>query len=233
MMDLYDKNIGLTGPPLICCDIKLVNWEEGNYRVKDRPYPRGEIHVGGANVTVGYFRQVARTKEDFYEEDGKRWFRTGDIGQFHPEGVLQIIDRKKDLVKLQFGEYVSLGKVESELKTSFLLDNICVYADPTKMFAVALVIPNPEHLQALIVKSGIKWTSIEVAVANPKVEKLVLDEIKKYAVNRRLEKFEIPQAIKLLSEVWTPDTGLVTAAFKLKRRSIQERYQHLIDRMYS
>ena len=90
MMDLYDKNIGLTGPPLICCDIKLVNWEEGNYRVKDRPYPRGEIHVGGANVTVGYFRQVARTKEDFYEEDGKRWFRTGDIGQFHPEGVLQV-----------------------------------------------------------------------------------------------------------------------------------------------
>ena len=90
IMDVDDKSTGLTGAPLTCCDIKLVNWEEGNYRVKDRPYPRGEIHVGGANVVVGYYKQPGKTKEDFYEEDGKRWFRTGDIGQFHTEGVLQV-----------------------------------------------------------------------------------------------------------------------------------------------
>lgn len=233
MMDIFDKTIGLTGPPLICNDIKLVNWEEGNYRVKDRPYPRGEIHVGGANVVVGYYKQPAKTKEDFYDEDGKRWFRTGDIGQFHPQGVLQIIDRKKDLVKLQSGEYISLGKVESELKTCFLLDNICVYADPIRSFAVALVMPNPDQLETLAVKNGIAWKRIEKAVKNPKVEKLVLDEMKKHGTSRRLEKFEIPQVVKLVSEVWTPDSGLVTAAFKLKRRAIQDRYQHLIDRMYS
>ena len=61
----------------------------------------------------------------------------------------QIIDRKKDLVKLQYGEYVSLGKVESELKTCSLVDNVCVYADPTKLFAVALLMPNPEKLKSL------------------------------------------------------------------------------------
>lgn len=37
-------------------------------------------------------------------------------------------DRKKDLVKLQAGEYVSLGKVEAALKNCPLVDNICVYA---------------------------------------------------------------------------------------------------------
>jgi len=74
---------------------------------------------------------------------------------------------------------------------------------------------------------------LEEAITNPKVEKLMLDEIKKHAASRRLEKFEIPQAVKLVSEVWTPDLGLVTAAFKLKRKTIQDRYQHLIDRMYS
>jgi len=156
IMDVDDKSTGCTGAPLTCCDIKLVNWEEGNYRVKDRPNPRGEIHVGGANVVVGYYKQPGKTKEEFYEEDGKRWFRTGDIGEMHAEGVLQIIDRKKDLVKLQFGEYVSLGKVESELKTCFLLDNICVYADPTKMFSVALVCPNPDQLKILALKSNLK-----------------------------------------------------------------------------
>lgn len=45
------------------------------------------------------------------DEKGMRWFYTGDVGQFHADGCLEIIDRKKDIVKLQHGEYVSLGKV--------------------------------------------------------------------------------------------------------------------------
>lgn len=49
----------------------------------------------------------------------------------------------------------------------------------------------------------------------------------------KLEKFEIPNAVKLCTEVWSPDMGLVTAAFKLKRKDIQERYQHDINRMYA
>jgi long-chain acyl-CoA synthetase len=56
-------------------------------------------------------------------------------------------------VKLQYGEYVSLGKVESELKTSSLVDNVCVYADPTKLFAVALLTANPEQLKSIVQKS--------------------------------------------------------------------------------
>lgn len=46
------------------------------------------------------------------DERGMRWFYSGDIGQFHEDGCLEIVDRKKDIVKLQHGEYVSLGKVK-------------------------------------------------------------------------------------------------------------------------
>lgn len=49
------------------------------------------------------------------DENGMRWFYTGDIGRFHPDGCLEIIDRKKDIVKLQHGEYISLGKVSKIL----------------------------------------------------------------------------------------------------------------------
>lgn len=56
-------------------------------------------------------------------------------------------------MKLQYGEYVSLGKVESELKTCPLVDNVCVYADPTKLFPVALLTANPEQLKTIVQKS--------------------------------------------------------------------------------
>lgn len=62
---------------------------------------------------------------------------------------------------------------------------------------------------------------------------MVLTEIQKHSgKSGRLEKLEIPKVIKLLAELWTPDTGLVTATLKLKRKNIQDRYQELIDRMY-
>lgn len=48
-----------------------------------------------------------------------------------------------------------------------------------------------------------------------------------------LERFEVPAAVKLVTEVWSPDMGLVTAAFKIKRKDIQERYKDDIKRMYA
>ena len=119
--------------------VKLVDWEEGNYTVRDSPNPRGEIVVGGDAIAKGYYQMPEKTKEEFYEENGTRWFRTGDIGEYDTLGQLRIVDRKKDLVKLQLGEYVSLGKVEATLKTNHLVENICVYGDPYKKYTVALV----------------------------------------------------------------------------------------------
>ena len=40
-----------------------------------------------------------------------------------------------------------------------------------------------------------------------------------------LEKFEVPTKITLSPEIWTPESGLVTAAFKLKRKCIQVRFR--------
>ena len=87
------------------------------------------MYLGGEPVTRGYYKNVAKTNEDFFIENGKQYFRSGDIGELRDDGSFRVIDRKKDLVKLQLGEYVSLGKVEAQMKTNPLVDNICVYAD--------------------------------------------------------------------------------------------------------
>ena len=60
----------------------------------------------------------------------------------------------------------------------------------------------------------------------------VLRELVNYGKKLKLEKFEIPGAVTLIKDVWLPETGLVTAAFKLKRKPIQQQYQTDIDRMY-
>ena len=50
--------------------------------------------IGGANVTQGYFKNPTKTAEDFeVDRNGQRWFHTGDIGEFHPDGCLKIIGK--------------------------------------------------------------------------------------------------------------------------------------------
>lgn len=64
----------------------------GGYFNTDKPHPRGEILIGGQNVTMGYYKNEAKTKADFFEdENGQRWLCTGDVGEFDPDGCLKII----------------------------------------------------------------------------------------------------------------------------------------------
>ncbi|KGL73695.1 Long-chain-fatty-acid--CoA ligase 4 [Tinamus guttatus] len=230
--EVADYSTGRVGAPLICCEIKLRDWQEGGYTNRDKPNPRGEIIIGGPNVSMGYFKNEEKTSEDFsIDENGQRWFSTGDIGEFHPDGCLQIIDRKKDLVKLQAGEYVSLGKVEAALKNCPLIDNICAYAKSDQSYVISFVVPNQKKLTALAEQKGITGTWVDIC-NNPTMEAEILREIKEVANKMKLERFEIPIKVRLSPEPWTPETGLVTDAFKLKRKELKNHYLNDIERMY-
>jgi long-chain acyl-CoA synthetase len=73
----------------------------------------------------------------------------------------------------------------------------------------------------------------EQLCADPDMVKEVLKSLQEYGRKIKLDKFELPGALKLIPEKWTPDSGLVTAAFKLKRKPIQDKYQPLINEMYA
>ncbi|CAB4059136.1 ACSL [Lepeophtheirus salmonis] len=192
-----DYHVGEVGYPLPGAYIKLVNWEEGGYKVNNSTAPRGEIHVGGNVVAMGYYNMSEKTKESFYEKDGIRWFPTGDIGQLQPTGAFKIIDRKKDLKVL--GKFILL-------LTLFVHTNNHAEEDLNRDFSTIC--------------------------SDPEIVKIFLKTLQVYSA-KKLEKFEIPKRILLEPEPWTPDCGLVTAALKLKRRTIQEKYQEDIDRMYT
>ena len=100
------------GAPLNGVKIKIIDWDEGGYSNRDKPHPRGEIVVGGRMVSNGYFKLNELTQQHFYvDHNGLNWFRTGDIGEIFADGTVKIIDRKRDLIKLANGEFISLGKV--------------------------------------------------------------------------------------------------------------------------
>merc|ERR1712228_151637 len=87
-----------------------------------------------------------KTSEDFFDgPEGYRWFKTGDVGHILHDGSLKIVDRKKDLVKLQMGEYVSLGKVESVLKINPLVESVCIVAQSDKTFTAAIIVPDRDN----------------------------------------------------------------------------------------
>lgn len=233
IMDVDDMSGDRVGAPLPGCFIRLVDWPEGSYRTSDKPNPRGEVVVGGTCVTKGYFKNEELTRESFFEESGVRWFRTGDIGEIFPDGTLKIVDRKKDLVKLQFGEYVSLGHVESILKTSPLVDNVFAYGNSLHTYLVALVAPNYKQLQRLALKLGRNESAtLKELCEDAEVTKAAAEAILEFARASELQKTEVPLKVKLCAEEWVPDSGLVTPTLKIRRKPLQNFYQRDIDALY-
>ncbi|CAJ2668343.1 unnamed protein product [Trifolium pratense] len=229
-----DYSVGRVGPPLPCGYIKLVSWEEGGYLSSDKPMPRGEVVVGGFSVTAGYFKNEDKTNEVFrVDEKGLRWFYTGDIGRFHPDGCLEIIDRKKDIVKLQHGEYISLGKVEAALASCDYVDSIMVHADPFHSYCVALVVASRQPLEKWAQETGIEYKDFSDLCNKPEAVTEVLQSISKAAKAAKLQKTEIPAKIKLLADPWTPESGLVTAALKLKREQLKAKFNDDLLKLYA
>ena len=85
-------------------------------------------------------------------------------------------DRKKDLVKLAHGEYISLGKVESTLKHSKYVENCCAYGDSKESFIVLLVVPVQAALQELADELGVS-ANFDDQCSNKEIVKRVLADI--------------------------------------------------------
>ncbi|KAL9664907.1 hypothetical protein QQ045_020316 [Rhodiola kirilowii] len=229
-----DTSVGRVGAPLPCAVIKLIDWPEGGYLISDSPLPRGEIVIGGPSVTVGYFKNDEKTKEAYkVDERGMRWFYSGDIGQFHSDGCLEIIDRKKDIVKLQHGEYVSLGKVEAALSSCPYVDNIMLHADPFHNYCVALIVVSRPAIEDWAKREGLDFIDFPDLCLKQETIKEVQASLVKEGKKARLDKFEIPAKIKLLPEPWTPESGLVTAALKIKREAIKKAFAEDLSKLYA
>jgi long-chain acyl-CoA synthetase len=230
---LNDHKYGSVGIPNGSL-IRLVDWEEGGYKVTDQPCARGEIMISG-KISYGYFKNEEVTKENFVTDaEGRRWWKSGDIGSVDPTGYFNIIDRKKDLVKPPKGEYISPAGIEAFLKSSAFVANVCVCARSQHNSVVALILPNRPALEGLASLLGIeKETAFEQLCTN----KVIVDQVRKDLLlamkDSNLSSIEKPRKIKLCTEDWTPESGLVTAAMKIRRKQINDFYKVELDALFS
>jgi acyl-CoA synthetase (AMP-forming)/AMP-acid ligase II len=81
----------------------------------DRPdWVPGELWIGGAGVALGYQGDPERTAAQFVTHAGQRWYRTGDLGRYWPDGTLEFLGRTDRQVKVG-GHRIELGEVEAAL----------------------------------------------------------------------------------------------------------------------
>jgi fatty-acyl-CoA synthase len=85
----------------------------------------GEIIVSGPQVFRGYWKQPEATAQAFLEHDGKRFFRTGDLGYYDEEGYFFITDRLKRMINCA-GYKVWPAEVEAMLYAHPAIQEACV-----------------------------------------------------------------------------------------------------------
>jgi amino acid adenylation domain-containing protein len=75
----------------------------------------GELWIGGAGVAQGYRGDPKLTAECFVKWNGSRWYRTGDLGRYLPDGNIEFLGREDFQVKIR-GHRIELGEIEAILK---------------------------------------------------------------------------------------------------------------------
>lgn len=74
----------------------------------------GELWIGGDGVALGYRGEAETTASRFPVVDGRRWYRTGDLGRYRSDGTLEFLGRSDHQVKVR-GHRIELGEVETAL----------------------------------------------------------------------------------------------------------------------
>jgi long-chain acyl-CoA synthetase len=157
------------------------------------------------------------------------WFHTGDIGYIDDEGFLTITDRKKDIIVTAGGKNVAPQPIESLLKTNKYISQAVIVGNKRK-FIAAIIVPDFEALEKFADAAGIKDKDAAKLIHDPKVLRKYHEEIEK--MSEHLASFERVKKFVLIDRDFTIESGELTPTLKVKRKTIEKKFQDEIDALY-
>lgn len=191
---------------------------------------QGEICVTGPNVMLGYYKNESATKEAMCDLDGKRCFRTGDLGRLDEKGVLTITGRIKEQYKLENGKYVVPGIVENALMHSRFIAQVFVYGS-NRPYNVAIVVPDFKALAVALNSETVDPEAI-MTKHGKAVREIIQDEISTQNKTSDVKHYEQVKNFLIVTDPFTLDNGMLTPKLSMKRPVIQERYASELDKLY-
>ena len=186
----------------------------------------GELLARGPNIMRGYHKQPKKTAETII--DG--WLKTGDKGEIDAEGFLKIVGRKKELFKTANGKYVSPVPIEQKLMQNLGFLHGAIVIAEGKKFVTALFFPDFELLEKAKKKVGFLGGDEEF-LKSEKLRDFVEKNIAE--VNSGLDHWEQIQKFYIACESISIESGDITPSMKLKRNILEEKYQDVIEKLYS
>ena len=139
----YDTRVGSAGKAVTCAELKIDNPNEKG---------EGEVLIKSETLMLGYYEDQKATDEVIEtDEEGNRWFHSGDVGYLDKDGFLYITGRIKNVIVTQNGKNIYPEEIELMLGNIPEIKECMVYGKEIEgekeLIITAKVIPNLEEIQ--------------------------------------------------------------------------------------
>ena len=192
----------------------------------------GEILVKSPGNFAGYFKNPEATRETL-TEDG--WLRTGDAGIMTDDGHLKVIDRANDVGALNDGTLFAPQYIENKLKF-FPYIREAVALGNARNYVTVFINIDLEAVGNFAERIGLGYSGYTDLSQREEVYDLIRQNVEE--VNRDLSRdsnlasSQVRRFIVLHKEL-DADDGELTRTRKVRREFVGEKYQTLIDALYS
>lgn len=220
-----DRNVpGSIGVPLLDVEVKVVK-EDGTLAGQGE---KGLLHVRGANVMRGYYKNPTATAEVL---DAEGWLNTGDLGALSQSGDYVITGRAKSTIVLVGGENVEPEPIEEKLQESDLIEHAVVVGQDQKNLRAILTV-NEDHLKRLGERLRVRWDELwhhgGDTVEHHKVLDAVRNEIRRLVSRENgFKPFESITKFVVLKKKFRVGDEL-TQKLSVKRHVVEKKYGHLL-----
>ena len=209
-----DFSSGNCGGIVPSAEVCLLDVPDMEYMSTDKPRPRGELLTRSTTLFREYFRNPEETQKAV---DADGWFHTGDIAEVDEMGRFKIIDRRKNVLKLAQGEYISPERIENVYLANLgFLQTAYVHGDSHQSFLVALFGIAPDlfaPFASKVLGESIDPTDMKKlaeAAATKKVEKAVLKELDRVGKKNKFNSYEKVKSVRLMVEPFSIENELLT-----------------------